>query len=185
MNSRTEPWYIHAALYVVIAVLVYILIQVAIIQPNKTVAAENYFRQESRLRMDNIKEAQILYFQKNNRFTPHLDSLVYFLKNDRLVDSVRNAYDSLSRRPADPFKKLTTGEFTPDSLLRTPKTYSTYIVTVDTSTSIDTIMNRQGKMLRVDTNTVIGSRYYIEDPDGYGSIGSVENDALRNTASWE
>jgi hypothetical protein len=35
------------------------------------------------------------------------------------------------------------------------------------------------------TKKLIGTKYYIEDPDGYGSVGSLSNDALKNTASWE
>src|SRR3990172_9878969 len=101
MNSKPEPWYIHAALYAVIAILVFVLIKVAVLDPKEVVAVEKYNKQESRLRMKNLKEAEILWFQKNGKFTANLDSLILFIKNDPYVDSVRNAFDSLSRRPAD------------------------------------------------------------------------------------
>ena len=60
-----------------------------------------------------------------------------------------------------------------------------YILQIDTSIVIDTVVNRRGKITRVDTTISLGSRYYVEDPDGYGTIGSLDNDALKNTASWE
>ncbi|MCK7528679.1 MAG: hypothetical protein MZV64_69545 [Ignavibacteriales bacterium] len=50
---------------------------------------------------------------------------------------------------------------------------------------MDTVVNRQGKVLRVEKYTVIGKRYFIEDPDGYGTVGSLNDDALKNTSSWE
>ena len=56
---------------------------------------------------------------------------------------------------------------------------------IDTSVVSDTIVNPRGKFLRVETKTVVGKKYYIEDPNGYGTIGSLDNDALKNTASWE
>jgi hypothetical protein len=185
MSSKSEPWYFHAAMYVIIVVLIGILIKVAILDPKETVQEEKFYRNETRLRMDNLKEAEILWYNKYNRYTDNLDSLIAFIKYDPYVDSIVNAYDSVSRRPANPFDKLSTGEFTPDSLRRTPKTQSEFIIQVDTTTSVDTVVNRAGKVLRLDTTTVIGSRYYIEDPDGYGTIGSLDNDALKNTASWE
>ncbi len=185
MALKQEPWYIHAALYAVIAVLIYILLQVAIINPQNVIEQEEYYKTESRLRMKNIKEAQILYGKKYNKFTGSLDTLVNFIKNDPYVKQVRNGVDTVTNRPTDPFVNLTTGEFTPDSLFKTPRSQQRFILQVDSSTTQDTIINRAGKVLRVETNTKVGTRYFIEDPDGYGSIGSLESDALRNTASWE
>jgi hypothetical protein len=101
------------------------------------------------------------------------------------VDSVVNAFDSLTMKPANPFKNLSDGKFTPDSLFTSPKTNQRFVMNVDTSTVTDTVVNPRGKVLRVETKTVIGTKYYIEDPNGYGTIGSIDNDALKNTASWE
>ena len=50
---------------------------------------------------------------------------------------------------------------------------------------IDTTINRRGVVTRVDTNITLGTRYYLEDPDGYGTVGDLYNDALKNTSSWE
>jgi hypothetical protein len=183
--TKSEPWYIHFILYFVIAILIVILIKVAIIDPKDQVEKEKYYKQESHLRMKNIKEAEILWNKKHGHFTGNLDSLINFIKTDPMVDSVINAYDSLSRRSANPFVDLTTGQFTPDSLYWTPKSHSPYVLQVDTSVSADTIYGRNNQIKRIDSSLVIGNRYYLEDPDGYGSVGSLESDALKNTASWE
>jgi hypothetical protein len=183
--TKPEPWYIHAILYFIIVILVVVLVKVAIIDPKDIVEKEKYYKQESHLRMKNIKQAEILWNKKYGHFTGNLDSLINFIKTDPMVDSVMNAFDSLSRRPANPFVALTSGKFTPDSLYRTPKTHSPYILQVDTSISADTVIGRRNKIIRVDSTVVIGNRYYLEDPDGYGSVGSLESDALKNTASWE
>jgi len=88
-------------------------------------------------------------------------------------------------KPANPFKPLLSGAFVPESLKWTPKSHSVYILKIDTAIVIDTVINRRGKITRIDTTITFGTRYYLEDPDGYGSIGSLETDALKNTASWE
>ena len=185
MKSQSDPWYLHAALYLVIAILTIILIKIAIIDPHEYVKAEKYNRTESRLRMDNIKEAQILWEKKNGNYSGNLDELISFIKFDPYVDSTINTFDSLMMKIANPFNPLSSGEFTPDSLMFTPKTHTPYILQIDTSVVIDTVINRRGKITRVDTTINFGTRYYLEDPDGYGTIGSLETDALKNTASWE
>lgn len=184
MMSKTEPWYIYAALYVVIAILTYLLIYVAIIEPGRVIEYENFNRDESRLRMKNIKEAQILYQKKYGHFTAHIDSLVQFLHTP-YVDSVRNTFDSLRNRPADPFSILSHGTFTPESLMYTPKSHKPYVLLVDSSLHVDSVVNIRGALLRVDTTRVIGSRYLLEDPDGYGKVGDLFSDGLKNVLSWE
>jgi regulator of protease activity HflC (stomatin/prohibitin superfamily) len=186
MKSRAgDPLYIHIILYVVIAILIVILIKVAIIDPKEIVAVEKFNRIESRLRMDNIKEAQILWEKKHGTFTDNLDSLILFVKQDSFVDSVVNAFDSLTMKSANPFKPLSHGEFSADSLIYSPRSHSMYTIQIDTSVSIDTTVNRRGTVIRVDTSITLGSKYFLEDPDGYGTIGDLYNDALKNTSSWE
>lgn len=185
MTKKGEPWYLHAGLIVVILVLVYFLVQVAIIEPSAHIAKEKYFKTESRLRMDNIRQAEILYAQKFNGFSGSLDTLIEFIKYDTTVAAVMTGIDTITNRPTNPFKNLSHGEFTPDSLYRTPKSFSFYILQVDTVVTIDTSINRYGKITKIDTVYQIGTKYYLEDPDGYGSIGSLTSDALKNTASWE
>ena len=185
MISKSEPWYFHAALYAVIVILIAILIKVAIIDPKDVIESEKYFKNEARLRMKNLKEAEILYQKKYNRFSGNLDTLINFIKTDNMVDSVINGYDSLSRRSTNPFVKLSDGEFTPDSLFRTPKSQQQFKLQIDNTVTADTVVNRRGRIVRVDTTIVSGTKYYLEDPDGYGTIGSLDNDALKNTASWE
>ena len=182
---KPEPWYIHAGLYAVIVILVLILIKVAIIDPKEIVNEEKFNRAESRLRMSNLKEAEILYEKKYGNYTDNLDSLVNFVKYDPMVDSLMNAIDSMTMRPANPFKPLSHGQFTPDSLFRTPKSNRNYVIKIDTTLDVDTVVNQRGKILRVDSTLTTGNLYFIEDPDGYGTIGSVDNEAFKNTASWE
>jgi hypothetical protein len=186
MKSQAgDPWYIHAALYLVIAILAVILIKVAIIDPKNAVEQDKFWRTESRLRMNNIKAAEILFQKKYGSYTDNLDKLISFVKEDKFVDSVVNAFDSLTMRPANPFKPLSNGEFTPESLKFSPKSFQAYILQIDTSVSIDTTINRRGAVVKVDTVRVLGTKYYLEDPDGYGTVGDLFNDALKNTSSWE
>lgn len=183
-TSNQDPWYVHAGLYAIIIILTIILIKVAIIDPRDIVAAEKYNRAESRLRMTNLKEAQILWDKKHGRFTDNLDSLITFL-NSPFVDSVRGSFDTLTMRSADSFVELSHGEFTPESLFVAPKSRERFFVAVDTTISVDSVFTTRNRFLRVDSTKKIGTRYLIEDPDGYGTIGSLESDALKNTASWE
>jgi hypothetical protein len=186
MKSQAgEPWYIHGVLYLVIAILTIILIKVAIIDPNNAVEQDKFWRTESRLRMNNIKAAEILWQKKNGNFTDNLSKLISFIKTDAFVDSVVNSFDSLTMKPANPFKPLSSGQFTPDSLMHSPRTYQTYILQIDTSVSVDTTINRRGVVIKIDSTLVLGSRYFLKDPDGYGTVGDLNTDAKKNTSSWE
>ncbi|MBZ0179476.1 MAG: hypothetical protein K8F36_09295 [Melioribacteraceae bacterium] len=185
MTKKGEPWYLHAGLIVVIIVLVYFLVQVAIIEPSEHIAKEKYFKTESRLRMDNLRQAEILYEKVFDRYSGNLDTLINFVKYDTTVAAVMSGIDTITNKSTNPFLTLSHGEFTPDSLYKTPKSFSYYILQVDTVVSIDTSINRYGRITKIDTTYKIGTKYYIEDPDGYGSIGSLTSDALKNTASWE
>lgn len=201
--KKGEPWYIHAALGVVIAVLVYVLIRVAIVDPSEHVAQEKYFTEETRLRMDNLRQAQILWEKKNDLFSGSIDTLVNFIRTDSTVHQLITGIDSMTLKSSNPFKVLTNSPLDldslknvpdqllaqilsdTDSLFLSPKSLTRYILEVDTSIQIDTILTRRGKIGSIDTIITIGERYYIECPDGYGSIGSLTSDALRNTATWE
>jgi hypothetical protein len=185
MTKKSEPWYIHAILYVIIAVLLYVLIRVAIIDPTSYIESENYFRSESQLRMDNIRQAQILWERENAQFTDNLDSLIFYIQTDTTVKELMEGIDTLTNRSTNPFKDLNSGIFSADSLKYSPKSHSPYILQVDTTVTIDTVINRLGKIVKIDTSTVIGSLYRLECPDGYGSVGDLESPALKNTASWE
>ena len=79
MNSRSDPWYIHAALYVVIAILTLILIKVAIIDPHEYVETEKFYKTESRLRMNNIKEAEIIWQRKSGSYTNSISTNCSFV----------------------------------------------------------------------------------------------------------
>lgn len=185
MTTRNEPWYIHAALYAVILVLVFVLIQVAIVEPKKVIEDEKYYKTESRARMTNLREAEILWEEKFEKYSDNVTELVNFIKTDEEVLKLVEGFDSSRMRSTNPFTMLTSGEFIADSIFTSPKSGRPYIVQVDTSIQIDTVINRRGRVIGVDTVIEIGSKYYIECPDGYGSIGDVNNEALKNTASWE
>lgn len=184
-STAGDPWYIHAALYLVIAILSVLLIKIAIIDPKNAVEQERFWRTESRLRMNNIKAAEILYQSKFGNYTDDLQKLITFIKTDNFVDSVMNAFDSLTMKPANPFKPLSNGEFTPESLMHSPRSFQEYILQIDTSLTVDTTINRRGVVIKIDSTLVLGTRYYLEDPDGYGTVGDLNSDALKNTSSWE
>uniref|UniRef100_A0A832DIH4 Uncharacterized protein n=1 Tax=Ignavibacterium album TaxID=591197 RepID=A0A832DIH4_9BACT len=184
-HSNEDPWYVHVALYTVIAILTVILIKVAIIDPREIMEKEAYYKKEARLRMTNLKQAEILWQKKNGTFTDNLDKLIDFIKNDKFVDSIVNSIDPVTNKSSNPFIKLSHGEFTPESLYNTPKSQQRFIIKIDSSEVIDSVFTPSKKFLRTEKRIVKGTRYYIEDPDGYGTIGSLDNDALKNTASWE
>ncbi len=185
MKKKSEPWYIHAGLWAVIVILVFLLIQVAIIEPTEVIETETYLKNESRLRMTNIKQAQILYEEKYEKFSDNLDTLINFIKMDSTVQALVVGVDSLTKKSTNPFVNLTDGSFTPESLYTSPRSGNFFIVKIDTLLEIDTVINRRGKIVKVDSNTTIGTRYVLENPDSDDKIGDLYSDALRNTSSWE
>ena len=185
MSKKSEPLYVHIVLYVIILILAVVLIQVAIIEPQRVVEQERYYKAESRARLSNIRAAEKLWEEKYGRFTDNLDSLVHFVLTDTLVAQRVAGVDSITGRPTNPFVDLAVGSFVADSLFHSPKSFSPYILQVDTTTHLDTVINRRGRIVSVDTSTVIGTRYLVECPDGYGKIGDLYSDALKNAASWE
>jgi hypothetical protein len=183
---KSEPWYIHAALIVVIIILSYVLLRVAILDPGEYVKKEKYFKTESRARMDNLRQAEILFSRKFEHFCGNLDTLINYVKTDSSVQALITGIDTLTGRSSNPFKPLVSVDsINFDSLFHSPKSLARYILEVDTTMQVDTVVNRRGKITSIDTTYLIGTKYYIECPDGYGSIGSLTSDALKNTASWE
>lgn len=185
MSKKSEPWYIHAVLYVIILILAIVLIQVAIIEPQNVVEQEKYYKAESRARLSNLREAEKLWEEKHGKFTDNIDSLIHFVLTDELVAQRVAGVDTITGRQTNPFKNLSVGSFVTDSLFHSPKSIRPYILQVDTSTHLDTVINRRGQIVSVDTTITIGTRYLIECPDGYGKIGDLYSDARKNTASWE
>ena len=185
MLKKSDPWYIHGALITIIVVLSVVLYIVAVHEPSQIIELEKYYKNESRLRMKNLKEAQLVYFKKNKKFTRDIDELVNFLKTDPIIDSLKTAVDSMTQRPAWPFIKLTHGDITFDSLLFSPKTQEKFYLSIDSTKSLDTVWTTAGRMLRIDTTYKVGTRFKIEDPNNYGYIGDLENEALKTAVSWE
>ncbi len=185
MNKKGEPWYIHAALYFIIAILTYALIRVAIIDPSNYIEHENYYSNESHLRMENIRQAEILWEKKNEKFTDNLKELINFVKTDSTVASLIVGVDTLTNRSTNPFKNLSNGKLDFDSIMYSPVSHTPYILKIDTTVSIDTVVNPRGDIIKIDTVTNIGSIYFLKCPDGYGTIGDTAVMALKNTASWD
>lgn len=184
MFKKEDPWYIHAVLIVVILVLIYFLIRVAIIDPTDIVETNRAYTEESHKRMDNLRQAQILWQKKHGSYTDNLDSLINYIKVDSDVQKLMTTVDSLTGKSKNPFVNLSNGVFEPESLYHSPKSLTRYILKIDISEVSDTIVDAKGKIKEIKNTIVKGKRYYIECPDGYGTIGDVERDALLNASSW-
>jgi hypothetical protein len=139
---------------IIIALLLGALIYV-IYEPYQIRKQEDLYKRESRLRMLNIRTAQLQHISKFYRYNSSLDSLVQFVKDSILAQGLAN----------ETFKPLSHGTFAVESLLYSPKSHRPY-----TFSALDTTRIK---------------KYYLECPDGYGSIGSLTEDAKINKASWE
>ncbi|MDA3860364.1 MAG: hypothetical protein PF445_03975 [Melioribacteraceae bacterium] len=204
-DNKKEPWYLHVGLWAVIVVLLVILIQVSIIGPTEVIATKEYNEQESRLRMTNLKHAQILYEQKYDKFTDNLDTLINFIRTDSSVIKLVAAIDTVKVYRIDgdttifksrnPFSDLVSVPFNYDSLYSeshfydslylSPRSGQMFIVNVDSLLEVDTVINRRGKIVKIDSIITIGKRYLIQSPDSKDKVGDVDSDALLNTESWE
>jgi len=195
MSKKAEPWYLHAGLWAIIVVLIVIMIQVSITGPEEIIRTREYNKLESRLRMKNLKQAEILYNAKYKKFTDNIDSLINFIRNDKELlkrmtefDTVKiysAKGDSTILKSRNPFVDLVSGPFNYDSLFFSPKSGKRFIVQVDTLVEADTVINRTGQIVKVDKITTIGKRYLIKNPDSDDKIGDVTSDALLNTESWD
>ncbi|MBI2618537.1 MAG: hypothetical protein HYW57_00470 [Ignavibacteriales bacterium] len=124
-------------------------------EPYQIREQEEMFKSESRARMINIRAGQLMYISENGKYAPHIDTLLAFIR--ARIDSGKVAPDT--------FKPLPTQEFTPESLRLAPKSGRPYMI--------------------VSVDTAVIKKYVVEDPDGYGSIGSLTDDSRVNKASWE
>jgi len=195
MSKKAEPWYLHAGLWAVIVVLIVILIQVSITGPTEVIRTKEYNKTESRLRMTNLKHAQILYEQKYDKFSDNLDTLISFIRSDSSVLELMAAFDTVKIYKMDgdttilksknPFRDFVSGPFDYDSLYISPRSGKMFIVKIDTLLEIDTVINRRGRIVKIDSITTLGKRYLIQSPDSDDKIGDVNSDALLNTESWE
>ncbi len=195
MSKKAEPWYLHAGLWAIIVVLVVILIQVSITEPTEILRTKEYNKTESRLRMTNLKHAQILYEQKHDKFSDNLDTIINFIRSDTSVLDLMAAFDTVKiyrmdgdttiLKSKNPFSDLVSGPFSYDSLYISPRSGKMFIVKVDTLLEIDTIINRRGRIVKIDSITTIGERYLIQSPDSDDKIGDVDSDALLNTENWD
>lgn len=133
--------------------LLFVILAYVLYEPYQIRKEEETYQNESRARLINLRQAQLLHISQRSRYNTSLDSLVQFIHT--LPDSTRTAY----------FKPLVLSSFVPESLLHAPKSWKSYRLQV------------------VDTTAIM--KYILEDPDGYGSIGSLTDDSRVNKASWE
>jgi len=142
-------------IFKVVIVILVLVLAWVLYQPYVLLKEEEAYKKESRLRMTNIRTGQLQHIGAYGRYATDLESLILFLKTDSLVIA---KMDSL-------FKPLSGGIFVPESLVYAPKSHQRYMLEVD------------------DTSTV--KKYFLQCPDGYGSIGSLTDDSRINKASWE
>ncbi|MEX2189768.1 MAG: hypothetical protein WEB33_03600 [Bacteroidota bacterium] len=146
-ESKGSP-ILKGVIVVLLGILLYVLYE-----PFQIREEEEAFKRESRARLINIRQGQLLHIGATSAYAASLDSLVAFIRTR--PDSVLASY----------FQPLTMSTFAPESLLHTPKTWRPYRLTA------------------VDTTVI--KKYLVDDPDGYGSIGSLTDDQRVNKASWE
>lgn len=148
-ESKGSP-ILKAIIVVLFGVLIYVLYQ-----PYKIREQEELYKKESRVRMLDIRAAQLMYISEYGKYAKTIDSLVAYI----------NIKAAASAVPEGTFKPLSMSPFVPESLLHTPGSWSPYEITA------------------VDTTVI--KKYVVNDPDGYGSIGSLTDDSRVNKASWE
>lgn len=135
--------------------------------------------------MNNFKADETLLHKKFDNYTDKLKKYIQFLWEDKFVDSVMNSYDSLTMRPYNAIKSLHYGEFTPEIIEISTKTYQSYILQIDSSISIDKTINRSGTVVRADTTKILDTKYFREGPDGYVTFGALTKETSKNAASRE
>ncbi|MGH2568649.1 MAG: hypothetical protein ACRDGA_09935 [Bacteroidota bacterium] len=144
-----------SVLYKAIIVVLFALLVYVVYEPYKIRAEEEQYKRESRLRMLNIRAAELQYINRFFRYNTSLDSLVTFIKDSLVASGLEKEI----------FHPLSSGLFAPESLLHAPKSLRPYRLAVN------------------DTSRI--KKYLLECPDGYGSVGSVTDDSRVNKASWE
>lgn len=152
--STTNPPKGSVILRIIIVILIGVLIYV-LYEPYQIYQQENYYKAESRLRMENLRTAELQYISAFGKYSGSSDSLALWVK-ERLADGTLRA---------EIFKPLSDGTFVPESLARAPKSWKPYMITT------------------VDTTVI--KKYLMECPDGYGVIGSLTDEEKLNKASWE
>lgn len=135
---------------ILLAVLIYTLWE-----PFEVIRTEDRQRTESRLRMTNLRNAQMFYFRQYQTYQRDVDSLITWIQSDSLVVAKS---DSL-------FRPLRLGEFVADSLRYSPRSHRRYVIEVDDSSATH--------------------RYYIECPDGFGYVSSIDDLSQLHRPSWE
>jgi len=141
-------------LKIVIVLLIGVLVY-TIWEPFDVIRTEERNRTESRLRMGNIRNAQMAYYSSYQTYQQDLDSLIYWIRTDSLVVAKQ---DSI-------FTPLSGGVFVPESLKYSPASHTEYEIQVDDTSSTH--------------------RYVIRCPDDFGFVGDLDDVSQLHRASWE
>ncbi len=141
-------------LKIVIVLLIGVLVY-TIWEPFEIIRTEEQNRTESRLRMANIRNAQMAYYAEYQTYQSDLDSLIRWIQTDSLVVAKR---DSI-------FKPLSAGVFIPESLKYSPASHTEYEIQVDDTSSTH--------------------RYVIRCPDEFGFVSDLDDVSQLHRASWE
>src|SRR5690625_1352866 len=158
MNVDQRNRIISIVLAIVIIALGYYLYR-SIVDPYQEVLDREEMTERVRYRMQNVRDALILYERRVDSFPPSdggLDTLVQYIKTDSLMTLQA---DSLFQ-PMD-----TTKQFNPDSLVYSPRP-------------------PHNKFEYSVNDTLRPPIYLLKDPDSEDQIGSLENTNQLNESSW-
>jgi len=189
MSKRTDPWYIHVGLYIVIVGLVAVLINVAVIEPKDVAETARYQKAEARLRMENIQEALKLFEMKNGKLTDSKQEILSFINSDRMKaikDSLKNdELTGASYKEPDPFKNHSDGTFVPDSMFMNPYTYQPFVLKVVPIYQTDSVFVNN-KFRNIDS-TLKSTNYFILNPATEEFIGdtTTTNILTKHKVSWK
>lgn len=156
-KPQKDPIYIHAAIVLALAGLVYLLIQAIFILPVKEREKNEQYKLISQLQIENISKAQNLYKLKYSHYTDDFDTLFAFLQSMKKLYNYESIFTKSGNLP-----------FVIDSMRFSPKTHSKFILLTDTTIILDTIFNKEKKIVAMMMGEkIIGKRLRIKCPDGY------------------
>lgn len=116
---------IQVVLALAIVVLAYILYQ-SITEPYERVERQQEMTELTRMRMDDVRAALVMYERRNDRFISSLDSLHMWVMQDSIMTTKS---DSI-------FGEI----FNPDSLIYSPRTGKKFVYTLNDTSAVTTYL---------------------------------------------
>lgn len=116
---------IQVVLALAIVVLAYILYQ-SITEPYERVERQQEMTELTRMRMDDVRAALVMYERRNDRFISSLDSLHMWVMQDSIMTTKS---DSI-------FGEI----FNPDSLIYSPRTGNKFVYTLNDTSAVTTYL---------------------------------------------